>query len=462
MTGPGVPGVPDPATQEARETEVTLGIAAGELPSRRRPSLFKVVGGLSALNIGIAMAGLLTGPLQARALGPSGRGDLAAIMVPLTLAPGVLGLALGAYATREAARGRNIGELLGSLGAVVLATSLIGVFGGLVAADWLAEGREVVRTFLLVGAALLPLSLVAGIPSSMLASLEMWRLFAVFRLIPMLIFVGGTVGFYLADALTVEVSAVLLLIGGVTSAFVLLPFCLRHRPWTFRRQVAREGTIFGLKFWAGGLAQLLNGRLDQLLMIKLVSSSQLGFYAIAATIATLPGFLAGAVGPPLLSRIAAGDRGLVQRAMRCTLAVSFALAAAASAAAPFLVPAIFGDAFSESVPFAIVLLGAGVMYTTANVATAALVADGAPGVTSFAEVAACVVTVGGLALFLARFGPMAAAVVSAAAATTAFSIQMAVVLRRFGGGFRDYLLIRPSDVRWFIAQVRPRREQEVL
>jgi O-antigen/teichoic acid export membrane protein len=428
-----------------------------EEASPKRPSLLKVVGGLSALNVGIAFAGLLTGPLQARALGPSGRGDLAAIMVPLTMAPQFLGLALGAYATREAARKEDIGRLLGSLSAVVLATSLLGVVGGLVAADWLAEGRDTVRTFLLIGAALLPLSLLAGIPASVLASLERWRLFAMFRLVPAVVFVGGTVVFYVFGELTVSVSATLLLIGGVLSAAMLVPLCLEHRPWRFDRAVAKEGTTFGLKFWAGGLASMLNGRLDQLLMIKLVSSADLGFYAIAATIATVPGFLAGAVGPPLLSRIAGGDRSLVRRAMRCTAVTAIVLASGAALVSPFVIPWLFGKEFTESVHLAVILLGAGVLFTTSSVATAALVADGAPGITSFAELAACIVTVGGLALTLSRYGTTAAALVSLAAAATGLVIQLVVLKRRFGGRWTEYLLPHRADFRWLLSQLRSGR-----
>jgi O-antigen/teichoic acid export membrane protein len=419
----------------------------------RRRSLLHVVSGLSALNIAIAAAGFITGPLQARALDSDGRGELAAILVPLGVAPALLGLALGAYATREVARGRGPGELIGSLGLVTLLVGSVGAVVGVAVAPSLAEGRNTVLAFLTIGFCLLPVSLLAGIPSSMLASTEEWRLFSIFRLTPVLIYAGGTVILYLVDELTVATSAALSVVGGFASAAVLIPFCWRHRPWTFRRSTSAAGIRFGVSYWWGGLAITLNGRLDQLLMIKLVSASELGFYAVAATIAQVPGFVAAAVGPPLLSRISGGNRTLAQRAMRSTLAAALLVAVGFGVTLPWLLPTLFGADFARSLPLAEVLLAAGVLSAGTVVASSALVADGAPGVTSWAEISALLVTAVGLALFLDEFGALAAAWTTFAAALVALVVQLRSVRKRFGGRYSEYLVVRPEDIAWVRLQL---------
>src|SRR4051794_37698844 len=81
-----------------------------EDPSRRLPSVVRRLSITNALPLAV---GLITGPLQARALGASGRGDLAAILVPVGLAPLLLSLGLGQYAGVNAARRARLGPIVG-------------------------------------------------------------------------------------------------------------------------------------------------------------------------------------------------------------------------------------------------------------------------------------------------------------------------------------------------------------
>src|SRR2546423_15340440 len=105
-----------PQGPESQSTDTAARDAA---PTRRpRRSLAGVAGRLALTNGVITAMGLITGPLQARALGPAGRGTLAAIAVPLSMTPWIFGLGLTAFATTEAARMRSRGELVGTLSAL--------------------------------------------------------------------------------------------------------------------------------------------------------------------------------------------------------------------------------------------------------------------------------------------------------------------------------------------------------
>ena len=422
--------------------------------------LVRIVGSLMAVNVLTALAGLVTGPLQARALGPAGRGDLAAILVPLTLAPQILSLGVGVYAARESARGRNIGELVGSLGAVMLAVGTVGAVAGIPLAAYLADGRDVVQLFLTIVFALLPLTLVGTVVFSMLGGLERWRLLVSLRLFPVLLGLIGVVALYLLDALTVTSAAILALVGGLASTVAPLVI-MRGERLRASRRTAAEATRFGLKSWVGGLANLANARLDQLLMIRLVTPAELGFYAVAVTLAGVSNFLTGAVGPPLVTRIAKGDRGIVPRALRVTLSITALGNVALAAATPFLLPLLFGSSFEPAVDMTLVLLVAALPLAGIVVLTSALHADGQPVVPSLAEVATLVVTVIGLALLLDPLGGLGAALVSVVAYSINFGIQLTVVRRSFGGRLRDYLVPSPTDLRWGWQLLRRRTPDEV-
>jgi len=119
--------------------------------------------------------GLITAPLQARALGPDGRGMLAAIMVPVSLAPWVAGLGLGVFAMREAARGRSSGELIGTIGAASMLPGAIVVLLAVPIASFFSDGRDTVFTFLLIGLLLVPVALLADILWRVATGLEQWR-----------------------------------------------------------------------------------------------------------------------------------------------------------------------------------------------------------------------------------------------------------------------------------------------
>ena len=80
---------------------------------------------LTVANAAFGALSLITGPVLARALGASGRGDLAAILVPLWTATAVAVFGQDVFATREAARGRPVGKLVVSLGALLVAIGVV-------------------------------------------------------------------------------------------------------------------------------------------------------------------------------------------------------------------------------------------------------------------------------------------------------------------------------------------------
>ena len=153
----------------------------------------------------------------------------------------------------------------------------------------------------------------------------------------------------------------------------------------FRISLAREGITFGLKSWLGGLAQMANARLDQLLMITAVPPRQLGLYAVATTIAEGSGLVTGAISPPLMTRVSSGEIDLMARAVRITVILTIGLNIVFAVATPALILVLFGSDFRAAIPITMVLLVASVPLGAGMVLSTALQADNAPVIPSVAE-----------------------------------------------------------------------------
>jgi O-antigen/teichoic acid export membrane protein len=437
-------------------------VAEHHPPERVRYS--RLVGRMSAVETFVVALAVVTAPLSARALGPGGRGDLAAILVTLGLVPAIAGFGLGPFAKREVARGKPVGTVLGSVGAILLVTGLVGVALAFPIADFLSDGKGTVRFFIALGLVLLPVSLLGGLLTSMTAGLELWWRTIAARLIPPVGGFLGVVTLYVLDELTVATAAGVAL---VTSVLQITPGLLvlrRAGRLRVERPMVRAARKFGLRAWLTSLSAKVNARLDQLLMIKLVPSRELGYYAVAVNISTvIHGIVSSAVYAPLQVRTAKGDSHLVARTVRVTLFGVTATGAALAAVVPFVVPLAFGERFEPAVAMAEILIVGSVFLTGMQVLNTGMTGAGRPGAGAKAQIVALAITVPGLALALPALGAIGAAIVSVIAYGAAFALMLTLSLRHLGGTVREFLVIRRSDLTWareqFAAAWRARRRR---
>ena len=428
---------------------------AGASRRHRGVSLARAVSKITLVNVVIFVGGFLTGPIVARALGPSGRGQLAAIIAPLAFIPIVLGLGLGAFAAREVAAGRTLRVVLGALLPVSIALGLAGAAGGWFVADVLSDGNSTIRTFLRLGFLLAPVSLVVVGLQSVLAGQQRWNRLLLARAIPTVLAIVAVPTLYALGALTVATAAIVTIVGGVASAIPALKLLRGGRSFEWDRRYAAQAVSFGARAWAGGVANMANLRLDQVVMITLTTDSQLGLYAVAVTIASAPTVLPAAVAGPLQARVAAGDRGIVARTTRTTIALVVLVHVVAGALAVPVVKLLFGPGFSGSIVMVWILLAAGVPFAAKMLLSTVLSADGVPGRTAVAEFLALGLTVGLLLALVPEHGGMGAAVTSAVAYTASFAVlARAAVKRNLAPGFRDLLIPQGEDVRWMLATAR--------
>jgi O-antigen/teichoic acid export membrane protein len=414
-----------------------------------------VVGRLTGANSLIVVLAFVTSPILARALGPSGRGELAAIFVVLGLAPSIADIGLYVYVTRERSRQmRGIGSILGSTVPIALTAAMVGVLLAVPIADALGRGRRDVVLFIELGLFLLPFTVFCQTLYGVVVGAQRWAVVMVAKFIsaggPALVIVTLS----LTDSLSVSTVATAYLACSVLGYLPFLVGLRGSRPWRFRSQIAREGLAFGSRTWLSSLATQTNVKLDQLLMAALASSHELGLYALAVTLATASTSLTGAIGTVLLPRVAAGEPLLAARACRMTILIVGAYGVALALVSPLVVPVVFGSAFSGSIAMLVVLLAANMLLVPGQVLGSALIAAGEPGAVAHGQLCALAITVPALIVVLPVAGGVGAAAVSLVSYAASFVVVLVAALRRFELPPRAFLLIDASDLRWIRSRLR--------
>lgn len=162
-------------------------------------------------------------------------------------------------------------------------------------------------------------------------------------------------------------------------------------------KLARKVAAYGTRAELNSVVLLLNGRLDFIIVTALVGPAALGVYAVAsrtAELLRLPSLAINYVLYPAYARLGGPAAAVqAQAAIRRTWWVPAAVAVPVAAAAPVVLPMVYGPAFRAAViPTWILLVGmaGGSVY---GVMSAFLAGTGRPGLTSFAQGAGLVMTV---------------------------------------------------------------------
>ena len=423
------------------------------MSSRREPRsggrFAGVVARLTGANLVLLVLSFITSPILARTLGPSGRGQVAAIFAVLSIAPWVTELGLTSFLSREhARRSHPLGVLLGSTMPITFVGALVAVTAAVPLGHALGRGRPDVTRFLELGLFLIPLATLPQMLYGVAVAEERWNTFMVVRVLSSAGTTVCIVTLTVLGALTVRTVAIIYIVWGLLGNTPFLAGLRGTWPWRFDRAVARAGLVFGTRSWLSTLANAGNIQLDQVLMAGLVSSRQLGFYALAVTLSTAASSLVGATATALIPRVAGGDSGLAARACRVTLLLVTVFDLAVALTSPLFVPILFGRAFNPMIPMLIILLAANLFAVPAQVLASALVAGGNPSATARATVAGLVVTVPGLLVLLPLAGGVGAAIVTLLSYGVTFSMVLAGATRTFGLPYRRLVLVTRSDLRW--------------
>jgi O-antigen/teichoic acid export membrane protein len=400
--------------------------------------------GVTSLSIALAF---ITSPLQARALGPTGRGELAAVAVVITLAPPVLDLGLGAFVARETARGTDRGALLGTMLTLGALFSLIGVAAAVPLGHLIGHGREVVTYYVELALWLSPVYVLFQTLNLVAVAERRWGLVNRLRLAPPTMTAFAVVTLFAAGHLTVSAAIIVVMGSGLLSSLQLIPILWRTRGWCIRGRLIKPGVHYGLRSWVGTILAQGNGSLDQVLMTGLTSGRQLGLYAVATTVSSvsLP-LVAGPLAAVRFADVAAGDHRAVASLCRVTLVGAFGLALAVAVGGPAAIVLLFGSKFAAAIPMLMILLVSSLPAAVGAVAITMLTAAGNPGMGVRAQAIGLVLTVPLLVAVLGRFGGLGAAVVDVFTNAVVAGAAIHSARRIFGGRLSDYWVPHRGDV----------------
>ena len=393
-----------------------------------------------ATTVAIIVLGLISGIQIARALGPNGRGEVAAALLWPGLLVYIASIGLAQAVVVFAARASNekdvstvfstascMGLVLSSIGAL-----LGGFFVPFVLHSQSAEVVRASRVFLLS----IPSGALSGFAVATLQGRCSFLKLNFVRLIVPVGYVMGLAAFVFANSLTVMSVAVLQLVlsyaAWLAGWFILAHERIFFSTRNFRMDVARQLLSFGGKAYAGTLSGTLNQRLDQALLAAWFPAAQLGLYSVATSTAGATDTISFAFRTVVSGRIAQKS-SLVEKQieLRQTLArflpILVTSAGGLALLLPIMVPLFYGSAFRAAILPAEVLLIAQVFYATKNLLTSAAEAFGDSWLGSKAELIGIGPNLLLLVVLLPRLGILGAAV----AAVFAYLIEVGVMLRGF-------------------------------
>ncbi|HAJ35401.1 MAG TPA: hypothetical protein DCL15_06875 [Chloroflexi bacterium] len=368
----------------------------------------------------IAAAGLFSGLVLARSLGPEGRGEYVAVVLwPSLLAMvGELGLnfSLAFFAGNKRASISALWTL--ALLVSVSVGILLAVVGAAVASRSLNLSIEA-HLSLMLNMITVPFLLLTGnmvyllLGSGWLAESNWVRAYTG---------VSYAVGIGIVAVIgraSIQQYTFVFLFTQISSALLALTLCWwRIKPvWEWQQSQVRPVFVYGAKSYVNSLIGQANLRLDQLIMTILVPASQLGIYAVAVSMSTTIGPIYNAVALVTFSRVAqqpspAMAGWITQRYAHITVGIGTPIALVMLVLMPQLLPSLFGAAFLPAVLPAQVLIVAAVIQGIGATIGNGLRGAGLPGKAALAEANGLLLTVALLFLLLPSLGAMGAAITS--------------------------------------------------
>jgi O-antigen/teichoic acid export membrane protein len=350
-----------------------------------------------------------SGVVLARALGPTGRGDLAIAMLwpPLIAGLGMLSVsdAVTYFVGRDGERASDILSSSLLLG-IVQGLVLLGA-GWLVLPHLLAGKPSSVISASLFFLLVVPLNPFIGYPLAVLQGRLFMQPFNLARASIHVFYTAALVALWGAGAVTVQTALAASLLATVLTC--LLTFRLVATrvevQLHFTLGIIRSLLKYGIRLHIGSVAVFVSQRVDLLALTFLASSAALGNYVVASAIGAVAGLVPSAVSMVLFPVFSNRDRDTLSRALaRFTLVGGGTTVLAAPIFAfvfPWMLPYLFGSAFAPAKPTSVILILASLVRGWNLMLSSILRGSGSPMLASAGEVGGLVI----LAILLINWAP---------------------------------------------------------
>ena len=372
-------------------------------------------------NIGIMGLTFVTGTLNARLLGPTGRGELAAIQnIPTFLGTiALLGLpgAVGYYSARRPEEARAL-TVTAAVICLIGSLPIMGL-GYLIMPRALSSQSAAVVHDARIYLVFIALQTVNLMPYLALQGLGQFNAWNILRVAPNVATLVSIMAALLLGSMHAgTVARAFLIAYGMIAPIVYVVLWSRSVPSVKANpRRIREMFAYGLPSAAMVPAGMLNLQMDQIMLAAWLPSKMLGLYAVGVSWSGLISPLFSAVGSVIFPALAAAQdpqeqRLLVGRAFRLAVVTVIVLGLGLAAVTPLLLPLFFGPSFRPAVASALVLVAAAMVLNINNLCGELVRGLGVPKWTLYSQFVALPVTVATLVLLLPRWSIVGAGVSS--------------------------------------------------
>jgi len=454
--------------EPVQETETPGCIAGGDAlaPASRLAAsspFGREMAGVAVANALIAVFGFCTGILSARLLGQRGRGELAAIQTwPNFISMiGLMGTheAVVYYGAKDPSRSRTY---TASAVALALIADVPLVIVGYFAMPLLLSAQNPAIIFAARVYLLFPLLLTCyGLPAASLRAVRAFGAWNQLRIAPGL----GLIGVLLLAWMSGVITPVFVAFGILAFHIVLIAQSLllvsRHVEGSFvpDRSFWRPLLAYGLPCVFASMPQMLNFRLDQMLMTSIVAPGELGLYVVAVAWSGASAPLLGAISAVLFPRIASEpdprERSRIfAYTARNSLVLAVLLSILVFVATPWAVPLLFGRSFTGSIPAALLLVPAAGVSAFNLILEEGIRGLGDPVAVTWSEFGGLLVTAVLLAVLLRPFG-IAGAAIASLCAYSAITVLLLFQARALTGiGLTQLVMPRREELVKELGRIR--------
>jgi O-antigen/teichoic acid export membrane protein len=393
--------------------------------------------------------------LIARSLGPAGRG---AYFLPVTIvgvSAVLASLGTGQAQFRLWSRRAASPDHFVTAGVAITFISTFVALGGvylLVSVFRLWSPSELRVEYLAIALLALPASMHLARSGNLLALNHDFRGINRARAVGAVVQAVGTAVLFALDRLTVTGVLVMYVLSIATPAMLIALWTrsVGHFrfpiPWSFIREYFKLGMQLG----PTGILIYLSLRLDVFFIARYESTESVGLYSVAVTVAELVWLITEGLRFAVSERQANASEteaiDVTYRAARMTIILSVGVASAIAAAAPLLIPGLFGSAFAPAVSSTWILLPATICMAIWRSMTNAFVRFARPRVSSAIAVAALTTNVLGNVVLIPRLGFEGAAWASLLGYATGAVLACGLLVRISDDSLLR-LIPRISDVR---------------
>lgn len=406
-------------------------------------------------SITLALFSLLTGMLLARWLGPSGRGELAAIQAwPSFLAViAVIGIpeALVYYSARQP---NDAGKLLTtSISVALLACIPFLLLGFFIIPFFLnAQSIEVInssRKYLY----LLPLMAIVGMiphPLRGRGNISTWNLV---RSLPIIAWLFVILLLEYLGRLTPENVTRGYLIG---LAIIILPSIMIFMkrvpgPYNPSGSYIKPMVVYGLPAVLSIIPSTLNIRLDQMMMPAILEPGFLGYYAVAVawSSALIPfiGVIPAILLPNVASRFDKEDqRMMLAQITRISVPIILIFTSIVTILSPFAIRVLFGAEYKPAIFPAVLLSIAGGVMGFNQLLHSGAMSLGHPKLVLYSESLGLIVTVVLLFLLLPKLNIVGAAIASLLSYSITFVFMFYLIRNQTGLSYKALVVLNHQDI----------------